>query len=55
MELEKATFKQGEKIYVYLILKNNKDVIVYLDEKGFDLEIYSLEENVRWDYNYKRF
>ena len=43
VELQKTTFKIGEKIDVLFILKNNGADLIQLDDNGFDAGIYSLD------------
>jgi hypothetical protein len=45
-ELEKTTFKKGERINVLFILKNNGNILVQLDNQGFDAGIYNLDNNI---------
>lgn len=44
-ELEKTTFKKGERINVLFILKNNGNNLVHLDDQGFDAGIYDTDGN----------
>lgn len=43
MELQKTTFKIGEKIDALFMLKNNGQDLINLDENGFDAGIYDLD------------
>lgn len=45
-ELERTTFKKGEKISVLFILKNNGNNLVHLNDQGFDAGIYSSDGNL---------
>lgn len=45
-ELEKTTFKKGEKINVLFIIKNNGNSLIHLDGQGFDAGIYNLDDNL---------
>lgn len=44
-ELEKTTFKKGEKINILFVLKNNGNDLVQLDNQGFDAGIYNLDNS----------
>lgn len=41
MELEKATFKKEEKIYITITTTNKGNDVISLNVKGYDIEIYS--------------